>query len=309
MGRMNADERGKRDAGLSAWVCRRCAKRRRIESPSSNASDVFGVQEIGVQPQSVLPQVNKDTKGQRKPPPSEVLAVIELDDDIEVIETPAKAVSNEPPPSPPPAPLPSHLPNAPVIQPPPFNARIISELISTMRATGQLEPPPTVDYHFSRDKASRKSSSRRPALEEGHLDSRSRTRDIEDVERKLDDSEDNNAMDDDHPEQQPDADPHNIDDLYGDVAPRYMNERQSARPPRQPAAPDAHLLTSVQSRRLAQLEERDGRQESEPHGQDDARRPRKCLAQRLKGKALRRKQAAGIVFLADEVDWGARKAN
>ena len=178
-----------------------------------------------------------------------------------------------------------------------------------MRAKGQLEPPPAVDYVFSRDRVSRKSS-RRSAPQEGRLDSRSHTRDLEDVEQKLDDFEDN-TIDVNHPIQEPDvhsepdADPHNIDDLYGDVAPRYMNERQSARP----RAPDAHLLFAVQSKRLAQQqpEEHGDPQEPEPRGQDDARKPRKCQAQRLKGKALRRKQAASVVFLADEVDWGARK--
>ncbi|KAI0324903.1 hypothetical protein GY45DRAFT_1438773 [Cubamyces sp. BRFM 1775] len=317
MGRMSADERGKRDAGLSAWVCKKCTKRRRVEPPPSLTHDVIEVLEDGVQQQSSLSQVNDEGKGKRKGPPSELPTVIELDDNVEVAEMPAETVFNKPPsppPPPPPAPLPTPLPVAPVAQSTPFNAKDVRELISTMRAKGQLDPPPAIDYVFSRDRVSRKTSSGRSALEGGDFGSRSRTRDLVEVERKLDDFEDD-AMDVDHSGQEPDAypdpdaDPHNIDDLYGDVARRYLNERQSAHPPRRPVAPDAHLLFSGQNRRLAEQQERAEPQELEPSSeQEAARKPRKSQAQRLQGKALRRKQAAGITFMADEVDWGARGA-
>ncbi|KAI0366605.1 hypothetical protein BV20DRAFT_1055451 [Pilatotrama ljubarskyi] len=186
----------------------------------------------------------------------------------------------------------------------------IRTLISNMRAGGQLKPPPSVDYVLRRPSTSQKCPTPQAQLK-APVERRSQTRDLEEVERKLDDF----SMDVDLPEPvlprdpepnlelEPVPDPHNIDDLYGDVAPQYRNE---------PAPPRAKSTAPAQERLLFTLQKkRISEKDHSPLGaaipglqSDRARKPRKGPARQLKGKALQKRQADGLFFHVEEVDWG-----
>ncbi|KAI0826730.1 hypothetical protein BC628DRAFT_1418816 [Trametes gibbosa] len=173
----------------------------------------------------------------------------------------------------------------------------IRALISTMRANGQLAPPPVIDYVLQREiKDSRKGS---PSVSSsgprGHTAPRSNTRALEEdqVERSLDDFV-GDSMDVDPPEPEPGLDPHNIDDLYGDIAPRYLGEPPNAPLQQSAGRPWDELRVLLQRQRA-----KDEARTSAAHSRDkfyDSRRPRKGHARQLRGKVLRKKQTDGLTY-------------
>ncbi|KAI0357390.1 hypothetical protein OH77DRAFT_1588304 [Trametes cingulata] len=219
--------------------------------------------------------------------------------DVQPVAAPQRKEPSLMPPPPPPPPQPA--------QPSSVSIKDIRALISDMRAAGQLKPPPTVDYVLHQPTTAQKRATRQDpsASAKAALDLRSQTRDLEDVERKLEDF----SMDIDPlpPEPEPDPDPHNIDDLYGDVAPQFRVERPPSAPRAKSAAPAQNrLLFVLQKKRHP--EQNDSSADAKPRTQssEGARKPRKAPAHRLKGKALQKKQAAGLYFDVGEVDWRTR---
>ncbi|KAL7280179.1 hypothetical protein ACG7TL_006598 [Trametes sanguinea] len=200
-------------------------------------------------------------------------------------------------------PLPVPAPAQPS-RPSAYNANDLRELISDLRAKGKLAPPPTIDYVLERPSSSMHLSVRAANLGRNPVAMRSETRDLEEVERKLeDDDEDGMDVDRSEPLPQPqderepsNLDPHNIDDLYGDIAPPYRDQPPPAPPPRVQRAPATynHLLFAIQARRYAEDDTPTGA--TGPEGGTESRRSRKRLAQELQGSALRDKQAAGVQF-------------
>lgn len=462
--RIEADEKGKRDAGLAAWQCRRCSKRPRVDPPAaapvriletSRAPQATPTQRDGIVDaaratviSSAVPTAsldtsrNSDNQATRSRLPA-TPAVIEIDDDIEMVdmsslvivppptpvpaqapvkppsqtnprEAPAPSTSAAPaaggfpskrapnvtsdrqthilgkaagsargrqvksltsvspefyidaydrqkrpaknalvitplvpsqrpvdevrPSSPPrvhvtgglpvrPLPPPSRdahssaapkrpitFPVPPVIPTPPapsVSAQDLRDLISNMRANGQLQPPPTVDYVLSRPQSARKTTIRAPSPPRRDIpEMRSQSRDLEEVERKLSDSGDDRMDVDSLPPEPvpvpiPEPDPHNIDDLYGDIAPRFRSARPpSARPKSVPPTPQNRLLFALQKKRVSS----DNGASTAAAQTGDARadvsmKPRKVPARQLKGKALHRKQAAGLVFNVSDSKW------
>ncbi|KAJ2966500.1 hypothetical protein NUW54_g13789 [Trametes sanguinea] len=80
-------------------------------------------------------------------------------------------------------------------QPSAYNASNLRHLISDLRAKGKLEPPPTIDYVLDRPSSSKQPSARAVHSGRNLVDTRSEMRDLEAVERKLEDSGDEEAMD------------------------------------------------------------------------------------------------------------------
>ncbi|KAI0647732.1 hypothetical protein C8Q79DRAFT_526858 [Trametes meyenii] len=389
MVRMEADEKGKRSAGLSAWQCRRCTKRPRIEPPTTTLpTSVLSVQ--STQPavpsviiidddiQEVVPSpkqgvVDVPTQTPLTGPSPQYQATREVAAEGTTIGKPTGLEPLLPKPVPrlgnfqevrfisssgqagqsrlrkktlvvTPVQLPSKqtskktcippqahvsLPSStvprttttqssyrspsyitPTIPPTSISTRDVREPVSTARAQAQLEPPPVVDYVLHRPRNPPQPPDRAPSAtdERAHTDTRSRTRDLIDVEMKLDDF----AMQDDSPgpESEPESrplepspDPHNIDDLYGDVAPAYRGGPPPALRARSIAPTRSHLLFDVQKRRM---EAQQAPMAAVRHNcdADDARKPRKGIPRLLKGRALAKKQAAGLNFDVSEVDWG-----
>lgn len=204
-------------------------------------------------------------------------------------------------------------PVPPVIPTPPapsVSAQDLRDLISNMRASGQLQPPPAVDYILSRPQSTRKTAIRAPSPPRRDVpEMRSQSRDLEEVERKLSDSGDDH-MDVDSPPPEPvpvpipEPDPHNIDDLYGDIAPRFRSARPaSTRPKSVPPTPQNRLLFALQKKRLSGSDASTTTLRTGDTRDEDSMRPRKVPARQLKGKALHRKQAAGLVFNVGDSDW------
>ena len=211
-----------------------------------------------------------------------------------------------------------------------------------MRDEGQLAPPPAIDYVFTvRPRKldatrgpspilSAKAKGKQRALPPPASDTRSPTRDLDAVERKLNDFRDVDvdpasvsASDSDSdgrggerrsagplartPSPDHEADPHNIDDMYGSVAPRFRS-RQPAQANRrsEPAAPhETRLLwmvredgdSSEEGRKGEEMDElgrilkKKARIQERREGEPRPLRPRKAPARRLVGRALRKKQA------------------
>ncbi|EIW59048.1 uncharacterized protein TRAVEDRAFT_46362 [Trametes versicolor FP-101664 SS1] len=200
-------------------------------------------------------------------------------------------------------------PVPPVIPTPPapsVSAQDLRDLISNMRASGQLQPPPTVDYILSRPQSARKTAARTFSPRHDLPEMRSQSKDLEEVEWKLGDDH----MDVDSPPPEPvpvaspEPDPHNIDDLYGDIAPRFRSARPtSARPKSVPPTPQNRLLFALQKKRLSGNDASTTTLRTGDTKDEDSMRPRKVPARQLKGKALRRKQAAGLIFNVGDSDW------
>ncbi|KAI0669197.1 hypothetical protein C8Q78DRAFT_201202 [Trametes maxima] len=390
MERMVADEKGKRSAGLSAWQCRRCTKKPRIEPPAAAPTSPLSIRQpttpsviaidddieevaappkqgvVNVPTQTLLPNppsqhqaarevTAQDTAATRNPVGAESLPSkpvshsgnaqeVRFDSTsgrstqsrlqkhalvVTPLRPPSKQTSKKHPRPPkvhestsPTArndtarPTTGRIPNrltsrtAPAAPPTSISPKDVRELIATMRAKGQLEPPPMVDYILRRPNNSPQPAHHAPpaTIERGHTNLRSRTRDLEDVEIKLNDF----AMEDDSPGLEPEPeprppdpspDPHNIDDLYGDIAPPYRGDPAPPPRARSVASPPNRLLFAVQKRRVVAQQTP---MHPVPRGGDasDARKPRKGVARRLKGSALTKKQAAGLNFDVREVDWG-----
>ncbi|OJT12782.1 hypothetical protein TRAPUB_10617 [Trametes pubescens] len=208
---------------------------------------------------------------------------------------------------------PNTSPAAPVIptpSAPSVSAQDLRDLISNMRASGQLQPPPTVDYVLSRPQSARKTTVRASSPPRRDLsEMRSQSRDLEEVEWKLGDSGDDRMdVDSPPPEPMPDSipepDPHNIDDLYGDIAPRFRSARPaSARPKSVAPTPQNRLLFALQKKRVSGNGASAATAGTGDTRAEDSVRPRKVPARQLKGKALHRRQASGLVFTVDDSDW------
>ncbi|KAI0700030.1 hypothetical protein C8T65DRAFT_289772 [Cerioporus squamosus] len=191
-----------------------------------------------------------------------------------------------PPPSSP-APSPSS-PSADVVSTSQFRV-----LIAKMREEGRLAPPPTIEYVL---RATDKANAPEPVPLSLSSDS-----ELDGVDAMAIDehTEPESAA---RSETQPtEEDPHNIDDLYGDVAPRF---RSRPAPPPAPAPPvRERSAPRVPLTRLPYMERdkrpmRDGdielifekMERIEDQRGELSRRPRKCVATRLAGKALKKKQ-------------------
>lgn len=138
---------------------------------------------------------------------------------------------------------------------------------------------------------------------------RSQSRDLEEVEWKLGNSGDD-RMDVDSPLPEPlpvpipEPDPHNIDDLYGDIAPRFRSARPAtARPKSVPPTPQNRLLFALQKKRVSDNGASTAAAQTGDARADVPMKPRKVPARQLKGKALHRKQAAGLVFNVSDSNW------
>ncbi|KAH9851571.1 hypothetical protein C2E23DRAFT_229812 [Lenzites betulinus] len=203
-------------------------------------------------------------------------------------------------------PSPSSTPK-PITQPVITGPKDIRQLISTMRAKGQLEPPPVIDY-VHRGPATRKATPLVPsAVPRAHAASRSQTRALEEdqVERALGVDIAGDAMDVDPapppaplPDAEPEPDPHNIDDLYGDIAPRFRDEPLHAHREEFSGRPWSGLRALLEKRRASDAEPPPVARLEDNDRPGDQRRPRKCRAQQLRGKALRKRQADGLVYNA-----------
>lgn len=186
-----------------------------------------------------------------------------------------------------------------------LSSQDLRELISSMRAKGQLGPPPVIDYVLSRPEGSRRTSTRATsAPKRGTTHMRSQSRDLQEVEEKLSNLADDSMDVDFPPEPVPRRDPdsHDIDDLYGEIAPRYRTAQHP--PPRaKSAAPtQGHLLFALQKKRASSRD----LPITAPSGggeREESTRSRKAPARQLKGKTLRQKQVAGLVFSVGETDW------
>ncbi|KAI1794832.1 hypothetical protein LXA43DRAFT_88805 [Ganoderma leucocontextum] len=263
--------------------------------------------------------------------------------------------TRSPTPTPPPRPIQPEptVPHISFAAPASTNVKTISTadiraLISTMRSDGRLAPPPDVEYiHTHTRPLGAGSSNPRPlgagpsnprpprsgARKLAYTPERTHSRELDEVERKLEDFDsDAVAMDVDRRsasrlnrdsdsdamrEEEEEEDPHNIDDLYGDIAPRYRSQPSrpsksrskaaSAPRPRPPA--ETRLLFAERDKRppkaddLGRLLDKKLRIEGRRRGGDDAPlwAPRKAaVTQRLKGKALMRKQETGLYFSIHE---------
>ncbi len=209
----------------------------------------------------------------------------------------------------------------------------IRALISTMRSDGRLAPPPEVEYIHTRPRVAGTSDPNPPrsgARKLAYTPNRTPSPELDEVERKLEAFDRGEvAMDVDRPsdrdsdsdvgreEEGEDEDPHNIDDLYGDIAPRYRSQpsrRSKSRSKTVPAhrprpPPETRLLFAERDKRppkaddLGLLLDKKLRIEEKQRGGNEApvRQPRKAAeTQRLKGKALKRRQETGLYFSIHE---------
>lgn len=118
MRRIEADEKGKRDAGLAAWQCRRCSKRPRVDPLAAapvrvpeTSVDATRASVIGssVPTASLDASRNADVQAAPSPLPA-APTVIEIDDDIEMIDMSSPVIV------PPPTPVPAQAPVKPPTQ-------------------------------------------------------------------------------------------------------------------------------------------------------------------------------------------------
>lgn len=129
--RIEADEKGKRDAGLAAWQCRRCSKRPRVDPPAaapvrvletSRAPQATPTQRDGITDAaratvtgSAVPTAslntsrNSDNQATHSRPPA-TPAVIEIDDDVEMVDMSSLVIV------PLPTPVPAQVPAKPPSQ-------------------------------------------------------------------------------------------------------------------------------------------------------------------------------------------------
>ncbi|TBU47402.1 hypothetical protein BD309DRAFT_913913 [Dichomitus squalens] len=214
----------------------------------------------------------------------------------------------------------------------------IRALISNMRSDGRLAPPPDVQYIHTRARnpdpafvTFQAGPSLRPSQSRARKLAYELTINpgLEAAEPKLNDP-DKREMDVDgrgrsEPEPEPTPleefngeagqeleDPHNIDDLYGDVAPRYRNQpprrsKSKTIPPPSPPQETTLLFSALDKRpskpdALGLLLDKQLRIEENRRAKGNAAsRPRKLVApQELKGKALKRKQKTGLYFSIHE---------
>ncbi len=133
MRRIEADEKGKRDAGLAAWQCRRCSKKSRVDPPAAAPVRVLETNRAH-QPtpaqrdgssvdatrtgviRSAAPTASTSLNTSRNPGtqatsgrPTTAPSVIAIDDDIEMIDMSSPVVV-------PPTPVPAHAPVKPPSQ-------------------------------------------------------------------------------------------------------------------------------------------------------------------------------------------------
>ena len=109
-------------------------------------------------------------------------------------------------------------------------------------------------------------------------------------------------------EEEEGEDPHNIDDLYGDIAPRYRSNSsrrsksrsKTAAAPPPPPPTETRLLFAKRDKRPPKADDLGlllDKKLQIAGAAASARAPRKATAtQRLGGKALRKKQKAGLYF-------------
>ncbi|KAI0632460.1 hypothetical protein C8Q77DRAFT_926609 [Trametes polyzona] len=194
----------------------------------------------------------------------------------------------------------------------PMSADALRERISGLRAAGRLEPPQEYDYVFRRPRSAQETQTRASSTERSrtaNLDLRSRTRDLAEVESKLEDFADEPmdigiapASDSATVDRNRDRDTHDIEDMYGDVAPRFRSVRPTPRAPS--SAPPRNCLLFALQHKLLSDPDRSGpaqlRMEETPR-----EHRRKFPARQLEGKTLIKKQAEGLVFDARTVDWGS----
>ena len=196
-----------------------------------------------------------------------------------------------------------------------------------MRSEGRLAPPPQVDYVHTRPRDTETTfvtfevgPSSRPARSRARklVYERTTDADLDAVEQKLDDfDKDAMGVDDTgrcHPDAEQDAeeDPHNIDDLYGDVAPRYRGKppkrSKSKTAPLPPPLQETVLLFSERDKRrprvddLGLLLDKKLKIEEKRRARGEVTsRPRKLAApQMLEGKDLKKRQRAGLYFSIHE---------
>ncbi|RPD53492.1 hypothetical protein L227DRAFT_616984 [Lentinus tigrinus ALCF2SS1-6] len=277
--------------GLQKWQCKKCLKKRQLE-PSPGAP----------QPPPRWPHLSRETMLQSSSLEGEIKPLnilIPIDDDIIILDGPPA-----PPPSGPIAkfPVPGRSttihPHEIRHTPPPLShARAFTSSrspsvtvvsiagprahIAKMREQGRLAPPPTIEYKQSasgdRSELDVTAADRQSTLESAALS-----------------------------EAQPPAaileeDPHNIDDLYGEIAPRFRSA---------PASAAASPVPAPVRRRAAITPLWYLDRDKKPVGDDEMeyicnklakiekqrdegkvpRRPRKCVATQLAGKKLRKKQ-------------------
>ncbi len=172
-----------------------------------------------------------------------------------------------------------------------------------MRDEGRLAPPPTIEYIF---RATDKGKARAPAPSSSSSDSELDGVDEMDVDEQSQSEPESAGRSETRPTTvTPEGeDPHNIDDLYGDVAPRFRSKPAPAPPPPvpppAPRVPVTRLPYMERDKRpkrdddidlifekMARIEEQRGEAPS---------RPRKSIATHLGGKALRKKQKAALNY-------------
>ncbi|PIL22869.1 transcription factor [Ganoderma sinense ZZ0214-1] len=185
----------------------------------------------------------------------------------------------------------------------------IRALISTMRSEGRLAPPPEVEYVHTRPRDGpgplsnprpRRSGARKlaythaPELDDDTDDDAAMEVDRSSIPPPHDSDPDTRRGDEEE-------DPHNIDDLYGDIAPRYRRSKTAApRPPPSPPPMVTRRLRVESDKRplkeddLGLLVDKKLRLEAAP---GPVRAPMKASAtHRLRGKALQEKQETGLYF-------------
>ena len=196
----------------------------------------------------------------------------------------------------------------------------IRALISTMRSEGRLAPPPEVEYVNTHPRRAvdplnpkpRRSGARKLA----YTPERTRSPELDEVAMDVDRSSgcgsgsDTRREEEEEQEEEGEGedDPHNIDDLYGDIAPRYRSKpsrRSKSRsktvvaPPPPPPA-ETRLLFAKRDKRPPKADDLGlllDKKLQIAGAAASARAPRKATAtQRLGGKALRKKQKAGLYF-------------
>lgn len=186
-------------------------------------------------------------------------------------------------------------------------------IIADMRAAGKLAPPPTIEYRvshlpeklarvphlaefiFKRPNVRFQEASGSGEEEEEEEDEDSMEVDEQlptepvpetrlEAEVKIEPSQDQSALDD----------PHNIDDLYGEIAPRFRDLPPppprllyTGRDRRPPQGDDLALIFE----KMAKIEERRATSDATPPV-----RPRKMPAKQLSGRELKKKQRSALNY-------------
>ncbi|KAM5538667.1 hypothetical protein V8D89_007696 [Ganoderma adspersum] len=199
----------------------------------------------------------------------------------------------------------------------------IRALISTMRSDGRLAPPPEVEYVHTHPRRAVDASNSKPrrsgARKLAYTPERTRSPELDEVAMDVDRPSSRGSNSDTRREEEEEEgeDPHNIDDLYGDIAPRYRSNpsrrsksrsKTAAAPPSSPPPPaEMRLLRAEGDKRrppkaddLGLLLDKKLRIEGVAVA-GRVRAPRKAAAtQRLMGKVLKRKHETGFCFFIHE---------